>query len=244
MNWWKAGIGVIGVIGVIGIGWVVSRPVPGTRMEDQGREHVSVEEVAAYIYNSNPPTSGPHLPTWVKAGVYSSPQSEGELIHSLEHGYVIISYNCNVHLNASLPVIPAIGVGDDKIISKVFAHEEDSQATPSATFDPPGQSTDPSGKTGPYVEGRGFYPEGKFPFEATGSAVNEGDGCKTIVKQLEELANKKKLWKLIVVPRLQLDTTIALTAWTYLDTFDQFDAGRIERFIDYHRDQGPEKTME
>ena len=46
---------------------------------------------------------------------------------------------------------------------------------------------------------------------------------KHFVKNLTELANKKKLWKLIIVPRPQLDTTIALTAWTYLDTFDQFD---------------------
>ena len=78
--------------------------------------------------------------------------------------------------------------------------------------------------------------------------MNESGGCTTLVKQLAELANKKKLWKLTVVPRPELDTTIALTAWTYLDTFDPpaggFDAGRIERFIDYHRDQGPEKTME
>ncbi|MBI4066516.1 DUF3105 domain-containing protein [Candidatus Gottesmanbacteria bacterium] len=127
---------------------------------------------------------------------------------------------------------------------RVFAHEEGAQATNSSTFVPPGQSTDSSGKTGPYVEGRGFYPEGKFPFEASASAVNESDRCKVLVKQLTELANKKKLWKLIVVPRPQLDTTIALTAWDYIDKFDSFDASRISRFIDYHRDQGPEKTME
>ena len=234
MNWWKAGIGIIGVIGVIGVGWYVSRPVPGTKMADQGREHVSPQAVSEFKYNSNPPTSGQHLPSWVKAGVFEEPQSEGQLLHALEHGYVVISYNCNVHLKASLPVIPANAgiqsknwipdqVGDDKLISKVFAHEED--GSPSATFNDPTIST--------------------------GSAVNESDGCKTLVKQLTELANKKKLWKLIVVPRPQLDTAIALTAWTYIDKFDQpaspagrFDTGRIERFIDFHRDQGPEKTME
>ncbi|MEK7588171.1 MAG: DUF3105 domain-containing protein [Patescibacteria group bacterium] len=227
MNYWKIGLGIAVVAGAGWLAWTMTRPVPGIRMADQGREHVTPQAVFEFKYNSNPPTSGEHLPTWVKAGVFEEPQSEGELIHALEHGYVVISYNCNVHLKASLPVIPANAgiqsknwipdqVGDDKLISKVFAHEED--GSPSATFNDPTIST--------------------------GSAVNESDGCKTLVKNLTELANKKKLWKLIIVPRPQLDTTIALTAWTYLDTFDQFDEKRITRFIDYHRDQGPEKTME
>lgn len=208
MHWLKIIVGVL-IIGAFGwVGWSVTRPVPGVKMDDQGREHVTVQEVASYQYNSNPPTSGPHLPTWVKAGIYDTPQSEGELIHSLEHGYVIVSYNCNVHLKV---------ISDKrKVISKIYAHEE--EGSPSADF------VDPT--------------------IATGSAINETDGCKTIVKQSEELANKKKLWKLVVVPRPQLDTTIALTAWNYIDTFDTFDTNRIERFINYHRDQGPEKTME
>lgn len=201
MQWWKVLIGIVVLAGLGWIGWYITRPVPGTRMDNQGREHVSPADVAAYQYNSNPPTSGPHLPIWVKAGVYDRPQIEGELIHSLEHGYVIISYNCTVHLS---------------FIGRVYAHEE--EGSPSAEF------VDPT--------------------IATGSATNDTDGCKMLVKNLTDLATKKKLWKLIVVPRSQLDTTIAVTAWNYIDTFDAFDAGRIERFIDYHRDQGPEKTME
>lgn len=236
--WWKAGAGIV-IVGILGwLGWMAMRPVPGTKMADQGREHVSPAEVAAYQYNSNPPTSGQHLPTWVKAGVYDKPQSEGELIHSLEHGYVIISYNCNVHLKAFSRQLSAI--------SQIFAHEESAFAE--ATADKEGSSSSDFVDPTPLRQGS----EG----QATGSAVNESDGCKTLVKQLTELANKRKLWKLIVVPRPpqsnaagtfdvpQLDTTIALTAWTYLDTFDQFDEKRITRFIDYHRDQGPEKTME
>lgn len=209
MMWWKVGIG-IAMVGALGwFGWVVTRPVPGTKMVDLGRDHVTPEEVAKFTYNSNPPTSGPHLATWVKAGVFDAPQSEGELLHSLEHGYVIVSYNCNVHLKAYSRQLSAI--------SQIFAHEEDG-SSPSADFIDPTVST--------------------------GSATNETDGCKTLVRNLTQLANKKKLWKLAVVPRPQLDTTIALTAWNYIDTFDAFDATRIEQFIDYHRDQGPEKTME
>ena len=188
------------------------RPVPGTRIPDQGRKHVTVSDVASYQFNSNPPTSGPHLETWVKAGIYDTPQSEGELIHSLEHGYVIVSFNCNVHLTFN----SNFKLQTFNFLRNVYAHEE--TGSPSADFIDPTISTQ--------------------------SAINESDGCKTLVKNLTELANKKKLWKLAVVPRPNLETTIALTAWNYIDHFDAFDAGRIERFIDYHRDQGPEKTME
>lgn len=210
MKWWKIGIGIVGVAGMIWVFRMIMTPAPGTRMEDQGREHVAIAQSEAFAYNSNPPTSGPHNENWVRAGIYDTPQHDALLIHSLEHGYVIISYNCTVHFNAFFG------------IPKAFAHE--SESTGSSEVIP----------------------------EATGSAVTDSNECKELVKNLEELANKKKLWKLIVVPRPQLDTTIALTAWAYIDKFDPlrqpadggFDAKRIEAFIDYHRDQGPEKTME
>ena len=230
MKWWYA----IGVLLLLGAGFWVYKAVtvtpPGVRMEDQGQQHVTPQEVASFIYNSNPPTSGPHLPTWVKPGIYTVPQPEGELIHSLEHGYVIVSYNCNVHLRAELRTQNSMTKRIPKVfINRVFAHEE-AGATPSAEF------VDPT--------------------VSTASAVNETDACKSLIRQLKELAERKKLFKLIVVPRPpqsnaagtfdvpQLDTTIALTAWGYIDKFDTFNAKRIERFIDFHRDHGPEKTME
>ncbi len=205
MKWWKVAIGAIVLVGFGWFGWSVTRPAPGVKVADLGREHVTAEQVASTTYNSNPPSSGPHLPTWVKPGVYDKPQSEGELIHSLEHGYVIISYNCGVHLTLKV------------FIQTVYAHEGE-EASSGANL--------------------------SQPELATGSAITQTEGCTTLRSQLADLANKKRLWKLIVVPRPQLDTTIALTAWGYIDKFDQFDAGRIERFIDFHRDQGPEKTME
>ena len=237
MSWWKVVIGVLIVVGFGWGGWYVTRPVPGTQMADQGRDHVTGDQVATFTYNSNPPTSGPPLATWVKSGVYDKPQSEGELIHSLEHGYVIINYNCNVHLKIQSSKFK---------VQNVYAHEESASAGAAsfAEVATKAESADKAGEASPTADL-------VRPVVATASAVNESDGCKTVVKELEDLARKKKLFKLIVVPRPQLDTTIALAAWTYIDKFDapalpagRFDAGRIERFIDYHRDQGPEKTME
>lgn len=208
----------MGAVTLVGVIWLVrymTTPPPGIKMPDMGQEHVTPAQVAQIQYNSNPPTSGPHLPTWIKPGIYNQPQSEGELIHSLEHGYIIISYNCGVHLLTNLKA----NRQKAKLNFAVYAHEEDeNQASPAADLE--------------------------TTSVATGSAVNETEGCRTLIAQLEELARKKRIFKLIVVPRPNLDTTIALTAWDYIDKFDQFDEVRIIRFIDYHRDRGPEKTMD
>ena len=45
-------------------------------------------------YHSNPPTSGPHSPTSVQWGIYSDPVPKEQLLHNMEHGGVIIWYNC------------------------------------------------------------------------------------------------------------------------------------------------------
>ena len=163
MKWGTIAIVLLLVGGGVWFVQYLMTPLPGTRIADMGRQHVSAEEVAQTQYNSNPPTSGPHLETWVRPGIYVEPLSEGELIHSLEHGYIVIHY-----------------------------------ASSGAQFAP----------------------------------------------QLEEIARKKQLRKLIVVHRPQLDVPIALTAWNHIDKMDTVDAPRIERFIDFYRDHGPEQTME
>src|SRR3989339_1150665 len=60
---------------------------------NQGRDHVPAGTTEEY--NSNPPTSGPHYAQWEKPGIYDRVLEDGKLIHSLEHGYIIISYNCD-----------------------------------------------------------------------------------------------------------------------------------------------------
>ena len=45
-------------------------------------------------YRSDPPVSGAHWPDWVTRDIYFGPLPAEQLLHSLEHGYVIIYYNC------------------------------------------------------------------------------------------------------------------------------------------------------
>lgn len=132
----------------------------------QGFEHIAPGQEHP-AYNSNPPTSGWHYSQPAEAGVYSEPIPDENLIHSMEHGYVIISYNC---------------------------------ATLSET------------------------------------------GCPDLVAKLTDLFNREGAWKQIVVPRPELDTTIALTAWGWIDKFNEYDEARILSFIARFRDRGPEQT--
>lgn len=97
----RLGYWVIGLIGIglliVGGWWLVrelTKPLPGQQLPEQGRDHVRKEEWEKFSYNSNPPTSGSHDAVWTKSGVYSEPEGAGHLVHSLEHGYVIINYRC------------------------------------------------------------------------------------------------------------------------------------------------------
>lgn len=176
-----------------------SKPLPGELTSDLGREHIPVGSDilgAQAGQGSNPPTSGKHYPDWIRAGVYQDPQDDGYLIHSLEHGYVILSYNCDFEADKA---------------SVALAH-------------------------------------GLSAKDATSAAILSdefrSDNCHKLVDELIKIYEKKGKKKLIVIPRPNMDTKIALTAWLRLDKLDDFDQRRIERFIDAHLNQGPEKTME
>ncbi|MBI5356618.1 DUF3105 domain-containing protein [Candidatus Collierbacteria bacterium] len=98
----------------------------------QGRNHVPAGTIGEY--NSNPPTSGPHYTQWEKPGIYNKVLPDGNLIHSLEHGYVIISYDCTKLSNSKLKT-------QSSKFWKVFAHEteeihEEPPATDSADVKP------------------------------------------------------------------------------------------------------------
>lgn len=56
-------------------------------------------------YDSNPPTSGPHYPSWPAFGVYASPVPWGYLVHALEHGAVVVAYDCPAGCDAELALL-------------------------------------------------------------------------------------------------------------------------------------------
>jgi len=120
---------------IAGLGWWMYKGIadlPGIAVSDQGRDHKSNEENANFVYNSNPPTSGPHNADWIRAGVYASPQDKYKLIHSLEHGYIVVHYNCARPIsNFQFPIFNQFSM-----IQIAKAHEDegdaDKDSTPSA----------------------------------------------------------------------------------------------------------------
>ncbi|MGH8930353.1 MAG: DUF3105 domain-containing protein [Egibacteraceae bacterium] len=63
----------------------------GNHLDIQGPENVVVNPPEA-VYPDRPATSGPHLSSVVKTGVYDTLIDERVLVHNLEHGYVIAYY--------------------------------------------------------------------------------------------------------------------------------------------------------
>lgn len=183
------------VISIVFLVWLFmesSKPLPGEKVTDLGRGHVPMGENVEY--NSNPPTSGKHYEEWIRSGIYTEVKDDRNLVHSLEHGYIVMSYICT---------------------SFVIASEQSE---------------------------RGDLTEKEIATDS--SDPRNDEECNDRKEQLSQVYEKKGQRKLIVVPRENLDSNFALTAWNYLDKFDEFDSGRIDKFIDSHRDQGPEKTME
>jgi hypothetical protein len=94
---WVAGGAIIALLLVGGVAWAVlkaNQPVPGQAVPIQSRDHIQVGQ-SHPAYNSDPPTSGWHYPEPAKAGFYDTPLPDEQVIHNLEHGHVVISYDCS-----------------------------------------------------------------------------------------------------------------------------------------------------
>ena len=66
-----------------------------------------VGSCSAVTYTTNPPTSGPHYPTWAAFKVYGSPVPRGFYVHSMEHGAVVVQYNCPSGCDADVAALVA-----------------------------------------------------------------------------------------------------------------------------------------
>ena len=106
--------GVIAVAVVAGLTWLATQsrardsgetvPIPQVQAIEEMPEIAHVAEgTDPGPYNSDPPTSGKHYATQAFADFIDEDGLEsfgefpaGYLLHSLEHGYVVFSYNCDV----------------------------------------------------------------------------------------------------------------------------------------------------
>ncbi|OGK83646.1 MAG: hypothetical protein A2X52_12840 [Candidatus Rokubacteria bacterium GWC2_70_16] len=144
---------VVAVVGYFGYEAGANRP--GVEMPDQGNLHIQTEREPHVPYNSEPPTSGPHLPYLAPWGVHTMPVAKELQVHNLEDGGVMVQYSCP-------------------------------------------------------------------------------QGCPELVEKLRAVISQYRD-KVILAPYPGLKARIALTAWTRIDAFEDFDAARIQRFIKAYR---------
>ena len=97
----RRGMTLVGVVVLVaallaGGGYLLSqsllKPGLGVALADEGRVHVS--QGTPLTFRANPPASGTHYDNWTRSGVYTEPQDPGNWVHSLEHGYIVVLFNC------------------------------------------------------------------------------------------------------------------------------------------------------
>jgi len=163
---WVLGGSVVVVAAAV-VGYFAYRAVadpPGTPMPDLGNAHIQTAGEAHRPYNSEPPTSGPHLPYLAPWGIHTEPIAKELQVHNLEDGGVMLQYNC------------------------------------------------PS-------------------------------GCPDLVEKLKAIV-ARYADGIILAPYPDMRTRIALTAWTRIDAFEQFDESRVVRFIKAYRGIDHHKGVE
>jgi hypothetical protein len=68
---------------------------PNAKIEEfpsEGNDHVAPGTKVQY--RTNPPTSGNHYPAWSDWGVFDTAPADETLVHNLEHGGIVIFYDC------------------------------------------------------------------------------------------------------------------------------------------------------
>jgi hypothetical protein len=95
--WGGIGVVILAIVGLII--WQVVRPTAGESVQIMVSDpHIPVDSDPGQ-YNSDPPTSGRHYAEEAQKGFYESniyTYPAAYLVHNLEHGYVIIWYNCDL----------------------------------------------------------------------------------------------------------------------------------------------------
>jgi hypothetical protein len=144
------------LVAAVAIGYSAYRATadrPGQQLPDQGNRHISTGTPLLEPYNSDPPTSGPHLPDLAPWGVHTRPIQRELQVHNLEDGGVLVQYSCE---------------------------------------------------------------------------------CPELVERLARIVRGYDK-QVVLAPYPGMKAKIALTAWTRLETLEDFDEGRIVRFIKAYR---------
>ena len=89
-----AGVVLVSALGIFLANRGTPASGPGEHFPTQSRDHVAAGAPHP-AYNSDPPTGGWHYDTPWNSGFYEQPVADEYLVHNLEHGHIVISYDCS-----------------------------------------------------------------------------------------------------------------------------------------------------
>jgi hypothetical protein len=127
-SWWSYSVGEGQFLALAAVG--AGRLDTVQKQRSSGGGHLAPGQSAGY--RDRMPTSGAHDPKWINPGVYDSPQPSTRLVHSLEHGMVVIYYDkppadvsetleswAGLYGGAwsGLVVVPMPGLGDEVVLT-------------------------------------------------------------------------------------------------------------------------------
>lgn len=206
-----AGLIIVAIIGYNVASNSSNVPIEVESPSSLGQQHV--QDTSQSVYNSNPPTSGDHLGSPAQPGFYEKQVPDGALIHNLEHGYVVINYDCGEEIKydeTAFNLVPAA----------LASHPGDSEVT---------DESPEVNQGGPLKSQVGLGPE----FESA--------DCEVLKDKIETIVRDDS-WKVIGNPRPENDSLISVTAWNKVMHLDSFNADKIKTFIKKYRNKAPEKT--
>ncbi len=125
------GAGVLILVGVVLVrffrGNGAAAPI-GIQVPSEGSA-AHVPDGSTLTYKHYPPSSGHHYPSPAPAGISATPIPEGNWVHSLEHGYVVILYKpsasgapTDAQLRDILATFPKEKHGEVKIVITPYDH--------------------------------------------------------------------------------------------------------------------------
>jgi hypothetical protein len=91
-------------------------PPPGEFRPSLGNAHIQTPETPHAPYNSDPPTSGPHLPYIAPWGLHTKPISKELQVHNLEDGGVVVQYRPECEAQVLEPLKSVIGRYRDHVV--------------------------------------------------------------------------------------------------------------------------------
>ena len=94
LMWGGMAIAVLALVGFAGAR-LIAQPSIGQEVRSMGNQHIGPDQVGSIVYNSTPPTSGPHLVQLAGWGIHTEPIPNEMQVHNLEDGGVMVQYSCS-----------------------------------------------------------------------------------------------------------------------------------------------------